>query len=54
MHMQPIFLSFIIVLFTFWLCCVARGILVPRPGIEPAVPALGAWSLNYWTAREVP
>ena len=25
---------------------------VPQPGTEPA--ALGAWSLNHWTAREVP
>ena len=23
-------------------------------GIEPEPPALGAWSLNHWTAREVP
>ena len=32
----------------------ACGILVPRPGIEPVPPALGAWSLNHWAAREVP
>ena len=30
------------------------GILVPRPGIEPGPPAVEAWSLNHWTAREVP
>ena len=30
------------------------GIIVPRPGIEPVLPALEAWSLNHWTAREVP
>ena len=24
------------------------------PGIKPACPALEAWSLNHWTAREVP
>ena len=41
-------------LFFFWLHCTACGILVPRPGIEPAPPALEAWSLNHWTAREVP
>ena len=29
-------------------------ILVPGPGIEPAPPALEAWSVNQWTAREVP
>ena len=28
--------------------------LVPWPGIELRPPALGAWSLNPWTTREVP
>ena len=28
--------------------------LVPWPGIEPGPPALGAWSLNHCTTREVP
>ena len=28
--------------------------LVAWPGIEPGPPALGAWSLNHWTTREVP
>ena len=28
--------------------------LVPRPGIEPGPPALGAQSLSHWTTREVP
>lgn len=28
--------------------------LIPQPGIEPVPPALEAWSLNYWAAREVP
>ena len=32
----------------------AYGILVPQPGIEPVPPALEAWILNHWTAREVP
>ena len=41
------------------LCCVvfvvlACGILVPPPGIEPMPTAVEAWSLNHWTAREVP
>ena len=36
--------------FIFW--HTACGILVPRPGIEPAPPALEAWSLNHWTSRE--
>ena len=38
----------------FWPGCKACGILVPRPGIAPAPPAVEAWSLNHWTAREVP
>ena len=32
----------------------ARGILVPAPGIEPEAPAVEARSLNHWTSREVP
>ena len=32
----------------------ACGILIPQPGIEPTPPALEAWNLNHWTAREVP
>ena len=28
--------------------------LVPWPGIEPRLSALGPWSLNRWTTREVP
>ena len=28
--------------------------LVPRPGIEPRPPALGAQSLTHWITREVP
>ena len=26
---------------------------VPWPGIEPVSSALGAWSFNHWTVREV-
>ena len=37
-----------------WPRRVACGVLVPRPGIEPVPPALGARSLNHWTARQVP
>lgn len=25
-----------------------------QPGVEPRPPVLGAYSLTYWTAREVP
>ena len=28
--------------------------LVPWPGIKPAHTALGLWSYNYWTTKEVP
>ena len=60
------FLNLFIIYFIylFWLhrvLVVARRIfscgmwdLVPRPGIEPAAPALGARSLTHWTTREVP
>ena len=41
-------------LFFFFFGHAACGILVPQPGIEPAPPAVEAWSSNYWTAREVP
>ena len=37
-----------------WPRSVACGILVPRPGIESAPPALEAQNLNHWTPREVP
>ena len=41
-------------LLLLWPRCLACGILVPRPGIEPAPPAVEAWSLNLRTTREVP
>ena len=28
--------------------------IVPRTGMEPGPPGLGAWSLSHWTTREVP
>ena len=40
--------------FFFWPHHGACGILVPRPRVEPEPPAVEAWSLNHWTAREVP
>ena len=42
-------LSFLFV----WLHHAACGILVPRPGIEPAPPAVEVLILNHCTAREV-
>ena len=32
----------------------ARGILVPHPGIEPVPSAVEAWTVNCWTTRKVP
>ena len=29
-------------------------ILVPQPGIKPTPTAVEVWSLNHWTAEEVP
>ena len=40
--------------FFFWLCHTACGILVLRPGIEPAPSAVKARSPNHWTARKFP
>ena len=41
--------------FFFFLAALSSmRILVPRPGIQPAPPAVEARSLNHWTAREVP
>ena len=44
-------------LFFFFVVLVAHvvcGILIPQPGIKPALPALAVWGLNHWATREVP
>ena len=41
-------------IFFFWFHHKASGILVPRPGIEPALSAVKAQRPNHWTAREFP
>ena len=46
------FILFLIYLFRP--CFAACGILFPQPGIEHMSPALGEWSVNQWTTREVP
>ena len=62
---RNVFGVFCFLLNKLWLSCVfvartqaslagAFGLLVPRPGMEPRSPALGAWSLIHWTPREVP
>ena len=44
---------FLFLCFGFWPHCRAYGAIVPQPGIEPAAPAVKAWSLNQWTARGI-
>ena len=39
---------------SFFLSLETWEILVPQPGTEPMLPAVEAWSLNHWTAREAP
>ena len=44
---------------SFFFCFLAEPrmacrISIPRPGIEPTLPAVEVQSLNHWTAREVP
>ena len=52
---KGVYLSLSLSLFFFFLlCCAACRILVPQPGFEPMLPALGVWSFNHWTAWEVP
>ena len=46
--------GFAVCFFVFWLHCVACGILVPQPGIEPASPAVEALSLNHWEVQGSP
>ena len=41
-------------LFIYFFLAMLCGILVPWPGVMLMPPALEAWSLNHWTAREVP
>ena len=46
--------AFFFFFFSFFDCTEARVILVPWLGIKPPLLATEAWSLNHWTAREVP
>ena len=44
----------VLLLFYFWLHCMACKILMLWPGIKSIPPAEEVWSLNHWTAREIP
>ena len=46
--------NFFFFFLTFQPCYKACRILVPWLWIEPMASAMEAWSLNHWTAREVP
>ena len=48
------FLFFLNDLFIFWPRHETCKIVVFQLGIKPLPPAVVAWSLNHWTAREVP
>ena len=48
------FIAEVLFCWFLWQHCLACGILVPRPGIEPAPSAVRAQSPNHWTAREFP
>ena len=37
----------------FKMHCTACRILVPHPGLEPVLPAMGGQSLSHWTLREI-
>ena len=50
-HVCTSWMSYLKAYSFFFLAC---GILVPRPGIEPMLPALGAQSLSHWTTWKVP
>ena len=51
-NMDPILSGIFVVVCGIFSCIMWD--LVPQPGIEPGSPALGAWSLNHWTTKEVP
>ena len=44
----------IIIFITFWPHCTTSGMFLPWWENKPALPTVEAWSLSYWTAREVP
>ena len=50
---SSLFFSLLFNFIFFFLRLVTCRILVPWPGIKSWPPALGAWSLNYWTTGEV-
>ena len=53
-HSSPHLVTLFIYLFTFWLYCIACGILVPQPGSQPTPHAAEAQSLIHWPAKDYP
>ena len=47
---SPSFIYLLAVSHSLW----DLSILAPQSGIELTAPAVEAWSLNHWTAREAP
>lgn len=47
-------MELILFFFSLMLLRVARGLLVPQPGVERATPVVEVQSLTCWTARELP
>ena len=54
LHQGLLFFSFFPFLFVFDCITQHEGILAPQPVIKPVPSALGVWSLDCYTTREVP
>lgn len=54
LHQGLLFFSFFPFLFIFDCITQHEGILAPQPVIKPVPSALGVWSLDCYTTREVP
>ena len=48
--LSSLLILFLLIYFLLWRHPASRGILVPRPVIAPATPAVEVRSLNHWTA----
>ena len=52
--LATLFIHWLIHSFIYWLHCVANGILVLQPRVEPVPSPVEVQDLNHWTTREVP